>query len=45
MIKFDVPNRFSGGVLFTAEIDCAEDTPHSIKLGVEGREVLNLFGS
>jgi uncharacterized protein YjbI with pentapeptide repeats len=34
MIKFDVLNRFTGSVQFTAEIDCAEDTPSSIKLGL-----------
>lgn len=34
MIKFDVTNRFSGEVQFTAEIDCAENEPRSIKLGL-----------
>ena len=34
MIKFDVLNRFTGKVQFTAEIDCAEDAPRSIKLGL-----------
>ena len=34
MIKFDVCNRFTGKVQFTAEIDCAEDAPASIKLGL-----------
>ena len=32
MIKFDVTNRFSGKVQFTAEIDCDENEIHSIKL-------------
>ena len=31
-IKFDVLNRSSGKVQFTAEIDCAEDVPRSWKL-------------
>jgi uncharacterized protein YjbI with pentapeptide repeats len=34
MIKFDVLNRFNGAVQFTAEIDCGEDAPNSIKLGL-----------
>ena len=34
MIKFDVFNRFSGAVQFTAEIDCADDAPESVKLGL-----------
>ena len=33
MIKFDVMNRFSGAVQFTAEIDCKENETTSIKLG------------
>ena len=32
MIKFDVLNRYSGEVQFTAEIDCSEDTERSWKL-------------
>jgi hypothetical protein len=32
MIKFDVLNRFSGAIQFTAEIDCADSEPHSWKL-------------
>jgi len=32
MIKFDVLNRFSGEIQFTAEIDCADSEPHSWKL-------------
>ena len=32
MIKFDVLNRYSGEVQFTAEIDCSEDTVRSRKL-------------
>jgi len=28
MIKFDVLNRFSGEIQFTAEIDCADSEPH-----------------
>ncbi|MCW5695827.1 MAG: pentapeptide repeat-containing protein [Bauldia sp.] len=34
MIKFDVLSRWAGAVKFTAEIDCAEDAPRSIKLGL-----------
>jgi hypothetical protein len=34
MIKFDVLNRFTGAVQFTAEIDCDESELTSIKLGL-----------
>ena len=34
MIKFDVKNGFTGEVQFTAEIDCKEDAPQPIKLGL-----------
>ena len=34
MIKFDVTNRFTGEVQFTAEIECAESAGRSIKLGL-----------
>jgi hypothetical protein len=34
MIKFEVRKRFSSEIAFTAEIDCAEDAPNSIKLGL-----------
>ena len=34
MIKFDVLNRFSGQVQFTADIDCKESESKSIKLGL-----------
>jgi len=34
MIKFDVTNRFTGAVQFTAEIDCAEDAYYRVKLGL-----------
>ena len=33
-ISFDITHRFTGAVQFTAEIDCAEDTPRSVKLGL-----------
>lgn len=33
-IKFDVTNRWSGKVQFTAEIDCDESASTSIKLGL-----------
>ena len=34
MIEFNVLNRFSGAVQFTAEIDCDEGADRSIKLGL-----------
>jgi hypothetical protein len=34
MIKFDVTNRFTGAVQFTAEIDCAEGADFRVKLGL-----------
>ena len=34
MIKFDVVDRWSGDVKFTAEIDCGEYVPRSVKLGL-----------
>lgn len=33
-MKYDVLNRFTNNVQFVAEIDCAEDAPESIKLGL-----------
>lgn len=33
-IKQDITNRFSGAVMFTAEIECAPDALPSIKLGL-----------
>jgi hypothetical protein len=33
-IKFNVLNRWSGIVLFTADIECAEDAPPRIKMGL-----------
>jgi uncharacterized protein YjbI with pentapeptide repeats len=33
-MKFDIRNRFTGAVQFTAEIDCADDAPTSIKIGL-----------
>jgi hypothetical protein len=48
-MKFDVLNRFAGAVQFTAEIDCADDAPTSIKLGLAVRwgvkEGANLIGA
>ena len=29
-LKFEVHNRFTGAVQFTAEIDCADDAAHSL---------------
>lgn len=34
MIKFPIKNRWSGKVIFEAEIDCSEATEHSINLGL-----------
>jgi hypothetical protein len=34
MIKFDVLNRFYGTVQFSAEIECGDDAPKSVKLGL-----------
>jgi len=34
MINFNVLNRWTGKVQFTAEIDCAENTPYRVKLGL-----------
>ena len=34
MISFNVTNRFTGAVQFTAEIDCDEGAPRSVKLGL-----------
>ena len=34
MIKFDILDWFTGSIKFTAEIDCAEDAPRSLKLGL-----------
>ena len=34
MIKFEIRNRFTGNIQFTAEIDCSDDEKESIKLGL-----------
>jgi len=34
LIKFDIFNRFSGKVQFTAEIECDEGAPRSVKVGL-----------
>ena len=34
MIKYEIKNRWTGDVQFTAEIDCRENTPFSIKMGL-----------
>jgi hypothetical protein len=36
-MKFAVRNRWTGEAQFTAEIDCAEDAPMSVKLGLAVR--------
>ena len=33
-MKFDIINRWSGSVQFTAEIECGEDAPISMKIGL-----------
>jgi uncharacterized protein YjbI with pentapeptide repeats len=33
-VEFKITNRFTGSVIFTAEIEATEDTPISIKLGL-----------
>ena len=49
MNKFDILNRFSGAVQFTAEIDCPEDAPTGVKIGLAVRWALksraNLSGA
>jgi len=37
MLKFDILNRFTGAVQFTAEIDCDGDAPVSLKVGASVR--------
>lgn len=34
MDSFDIKGRFTGGVKFTAKIDCSEYTPESLKVGL-----------
>ena len=34
MINFEIRNRFTGAVQFTAEIDCDDDAPASVKIGL-----------
>ena len=36
-MKFNILNKFTGAIMFTAEIDCDEDTIPSIKLGLAVR--------
>ena len=33
-MQFEIKNRFSGAVQFTAEIDCAADTSAAVKIGL-----------
>ena len=37
MIKFDIHNRFTGAVQFTAEIECEETALRSVKIGLAVR--------
>ena len=41
MIKFDILNRWTAKVQFTAEIDCSEDTKPSIRLGLAVKRAIN----
>ena len=34
MIKFEIKSRWTGAVQFTAEIECADDAPISLKIGL-----------
>ena len=43
-MKFDILNRWSGKIQFTAEIECADDAPPSIKLGLAVK-IANLHGA
>ena len=36
-MKFEILNRWSGAVKFTAEVDCAEDAPWRVKVGLAVR--------
>ena len=44
MAKFDILNRWSGEVQFTAEVDCKETEPRSVKIGIALRRA-NLEGA
>ena len=43
-MKFDILNRWSRKIQFTAEIECADDAPPSIKLGLAVK-IANLHGA
>ncbi|MBZ9975502.1 pentapeptide repeat-containing protein [Mesorhizobium sp. BR-1-1-10] len=40
-MKFDIKHRFSGEVIFTAEINCADDASYSLKLGLAVRAAVS----
>jgi hypothetical protein len=40
VIKFDIKNRFTGDVQFTAEIDCDEGQSKSVKIGLSAKWAL-----
>ena len=42
-MQFDIRNRYTGAVQFTAEIACAEDEPASVKIGSAGK-IFSLTG-
>lgn len=33
-MEFEINNQFTGAVMFTADIDCAEDAEHGLKVGI-----------
>ena len=39
-MKLEVKNRFTGAVQFAADIDCADDAPLSLKLGLAIRQAI-----
>ena len=47
--KYEVRNRYTGAVQFTAEVECAPDTPSCVKLGLAVRwgftNKANLYGA
>ena len=39
-MQFNITNRWSGQIQFTAEIDCAEDAPISLKIGLSVKSAI-----
>jgi len=44
-MKFEIKNWLSGAVIFTAEIECADDAPLSIKLGLAVKKAVEAKAS